>query len=152
MPRLTKQQIFALFVLFIFVGSSAAFALLNVIPITKPKPQLVFDRPLSNAEEAPFLQQNKVIMKFFYSPECPACATMEPVVDQLVAEFAGSLIVEKINIEEWPDETAAFEITAVPTFYLKGWTVDRVVGEANIDELFSRICELFFEPIDICIT
>lgn len=150
MSKIYKNKIFVLVVLILFVGSSFAFALVNVFPEEK-KASYVFDTPLSNQDEAVFLQQNKVVMKFFYSPTCPICENMDPVVDELVNEFGGSLIVEKISVVDYADFATQMDVERVPFFHIKGKTVDTYTGEIDKEELFTKICNLYFEEIDVCL-
>lgn len=150
MKRDTKKQLIAVVVLLMFVGSSIAFALISTFGSTKPKEQFIFDKPLTNSEEAVFLQQNKVVMKFFFLTTCPVCKSMEPVVEELVQEFNGKLIVEMIDARKYRDEATQYNIENVPTFYIKGKTIDIFVGKMEKEELYNRICALYFEQIEEC--
>lgn len=74
MNREKKRQAIALFILFMFVGSSLAFAVISVTSEEKKEEVKTFyERPLENSEEAPFLQQNYVIVKYFWSGTCADC-------------------------------------------------------------------------------
>ncbi len=148
--KISKNQIFALFVLIIFVGSSAAFALMNVIEVTPQRQQLVFDGPLSNADEATFLQQNKVVAKYFWSENCTACPDANDTVDSLFNDFGGGLVIEKVDIGQWSDVAEMFEVTEVPVLYLKGSTIDRIDGSIDYNDAYEKICWLFFEPVEQC--
>lgn len=148
--HLKRNQLFALIILFIFLGSSAAFALLNVIPIQQPKQQLVFDQPLSNADEAKFLQQNKVVMKYFWSDNCTDCPATEATVKQLFQDFGGALVVESIDVDRWPEAATELDVTTVPTIYLKGYTIERITTDITYDGTYRTICGLFFNQIEAC--
>lgn len=152
MVHITKQQIFVLFVLLMFLGSSAAFAFMNVIEVNPPKQQLVFDGPLSNADEAVFLRQNKVVAKYFWSENCTACPEAEDTVDSLFNDLAGGLVVEKVDVDKWPEAAEAFQVTELPALDLKGNTIERFDGNFTYDEAYSAICDLFFQPVDQCLT
>ena len=54
----------------------------------------------------------------FWSPNCMHCKKMAPVVDGLAAEFAGRLLVAKVNILENDVKPAEFGVTGVPAFFL----------------------------------
>ncbi len=54
----------------------------------------------------------------FYTPTCPPCRMVAPVLEQIAAEQAGKLKIVKIDASEDQDLAAEFGITAVPTFIL----------------------------------
>jgi thiol-disulfide isomerase/thioredoxin len=150
MNRERKKQIIALFILFMFVGSSLAFALMSVTGEEKPKGvQTVFDRPLENSEEAPFLQQNYVIVKYFWSDTCADCDLAEQALSSAKAELKDRLVVEKIKTEDWANYTTELSVPSVPYFYLKGQTI--VTGAfKDSDSLVRALCPLYFYTIEEC--
>ncbi|MFQ6009637.1 MAG: thioredoxin domain-containing protein [Candidatus Aenigmatarchaeota archaeon] len=154
MKKEAKQKMFVLFVLFMFLGSSAAFALLSAfVPSQEPRVQLVYEGPLSNAEEAQFFQQNKIILKFFYSDDCEACDDASLLVDDLFQRMKGNMVVERINTFDFPDEASRLGISEVPIFYFRGKTEKKLLGDATYDELLNTACDLFFEPKeDVCLS
>lgn len=149
--RETKRQIFALFILFMFVGSALAFALLSAFtPEEEKKVQLMYDRLLSNSEEAEFLQQNMVVIKFFYSEDCENCEEINNIINQVFQDLKGKMIIEKVDIYYYQEEAEILEVDSAPYLYLKGKTIDRVSGETTLEELTKKLCDLYFEPIDEC--
>ena len=134
-----------------FAGSSIAFAFISVIPTEEKKEelQLIYDRPLENIEEAPFLQKNYVIVKYFWSEDCPDCAAAEAILLETKTELKDKIVIEKIKIEDWPDIAEALNIESAPTFYLKGKSIT-VIQTLDQDELIRAICPLYFYYIDEC--
>jgi hypothetical protein len=150
MNREKKKQIIALFILFMFVGSSIAFAFISVTTEVKPQQvQTVYDRPLENAEEAPFLQQNYVIVKYFWSANCFDCDLSDRALAGAHSELNGTLVIERIKMEDWANYTAELGIKSAPTFYLKGKTIV-VTNTTNSDDLVRAICPLYFSYVDAC--
>lgn len=151
MKRETKRQLLALFILMMFAGSSIAFAFISVIPggEEKEEVQLVYDRPLENSEEAPFLQQNYVIVKYFWSDDCTDCDTAESILLTTKAELKDMLVIEKIKMEDWPDHARSLNVEEVPAFYLKGKSIV-TIQTLDQDELIKAICPLYFYYIDEC--
>lgn len=151
MNRETKKQVYALLVLFLFLGSSIAYALTYVFPTQqKPKNPYIFDAPLSQQEEAQYIQQNKVIMKFFYQQGCIYCEKMEPILEEIINELGNNLVTEKIDIRQYKETITQYDISGTPTIVLNGKTIDRIEGEATKEDLTSRICSLYFDPVDVC--
>ena len=151
MKRETKTQIYTLIVLFLFVGSGLAYAVAYVLPLPKPAEGIyVFDVPLSDAQEGYFIEQNKVVMKYFYSPTCLACRDMESIIEEVIEHLKENLITEKINIKEYSEVMSWFDIKTTPSFILKGKTIERYEDMLTKDELLNKICALYFEEIDEC--
>jgi thiol-disulfide isomerase/thioredoxin len=150
MKRETKKQAFAFFVLFMFVGSSLAFALLSSVDIEDTNVQYFISGPLENQEEAYYLQRNIVVMKYFFSDECLTCEDSLAVITAAAEHFNGRLLVELINIEEYPEEAELLEIEDVPTIYLKGNSVKTITDPITANELITETCFLFFAFVQEC--
>lgn len=151
MRKETKKQVFALFVLFTFLGSGIAFALLSAfIPEQEEKTPLMYDRMLSNSEEAEFLQKNMIVIRFFWTEDCSGCEEVNNIVNQVFQDLGGKMIVEKINIDDYAEEAEMLDIDSAPYLYLKGNTIERISGNTTIDELTKKLCDLYFEQIDEC--
>ncbi len=143
------RKFFALFVLFMFLGSGVAFSVLSAFP-KEEKPTLVFNGPLPREEEGKLISRNIVVVVEFYSPDCSDCARMESDLMELVARFSGSLVLERVDVSLYP-ELAEYEgIEAVPTLILKGKTIKRIEGLVSKDRLIESICSLYFNPVPAC--
>jgi thioredoxin-like negative regulator of GroEL len=55
-----------------------------------------------------------------------------PIVERLVADFAGRLKVTKLNVDENPRTAAMFQVQGIPTLLIfrNGKVADRIVGAA----------------------
>lgn len=150
MKREKKKQLIAFFILFMFVGSSLAFAVISVTGEEKKEEVKTFyERPLENSEEAPFLQQNYVIVKYFWSDVCADCDLAEKALNDAGTELKGKLVIEKIKTEDWANYTSEIGVPSVPYFYLKGQTV--VTGAfTDSDDLVRALCPLYFFNIEEC--
>ncbi len=54
----------------------------------------------------------------FYTPTCPPCRAMAPLLDQIANERGEKLKVVKIDASTEPGLASEFNIRAVPTFVL----------------------------------
>lgn len=78
------------------------------------------------------LNSDKPVIVDFWAQWCRPCVAMAPSLDQLSGEFAGQLIIAKVNIEEGENEKLAeqLNVRGFPSliFFHKGQEVKRVVG------------------------
>ncbi len=145
MKKEKQRQAFAIFVLLMFLGSSIAFAVLSLVPI-KEEVQLLYERPLSEQEEAALLQKNIVIAQFFYNDDCKECESVDFILQDLVEEFQGLFVEERINVYDYPQ----FDIVSFPTIVLKGKTLDMIEENVTQEELKERICNLYSQLPTAC--
>ena len=68
--------------------------------------------------EAEVLKSSTPVLIDFYATWCGPCKMMAPVIDEVAEDYAGKLKVVKIDVDESPEATAAFGVTAMPTFVL----------------------------------
>ena len=154
MARLRRQQVYAIFMLVMLFGAwIVASALMSVVDVGQQTQQLVFYQPLTNADEAIFLKQNMVILKYFWSADCATCNETDTMVDTLFQDFnqnSQRLVIEKIDIDQLPDAVDAFSVSGVPEIQIKGYTEDYFDGNVTYEDAYSRVCALFFEPVEEC--
>lgn len=72
----------------------------------------------------------------FWAPWCGPCKTLSPTLDQLSENVPGVTIV-KINVDEYPEAAAEFDVMGVPTLILlnDGKEVGRKKGNQSLDTL-----------------
>ncbi len=70
----------------------------------------------------------------FTAPWCPACQSMEPVVQRLVDE---NIPVRQIPVDDYQELAAQAEVTHLPSFVLviDGRILNRTIGEQSIEQL-----------------
>jgi thioredoxin 1 len=66
----------------------------------------------------------------YWAEWCPPCKMIAPVLDEIAAEYAGQLVVAKINSDENPATTTANRVLGIPTMqvYRGGELVNVIVG------------------------
>jgi thioredoxin 1 len=66
----------------------------------------------------------------FWAPWCGPCRMVAPILEDLAGEFAGKLLVAKVNTDEHSQYAQRFGVQGIPTliFFAGGHEVDRVVG------------------------
>lgn len=80
----------------------------------------------------------------FYSPTCGPCRMVAPIVETLAQEYAGRLLVFKLDTSTQQMTAARFQIRGVPTllFFENGQMVDQVVGAVPRSEIEQRIKQM----------
>lgn len=132
-----------------FVGSGFAYALAYMIPSSTPQQQLYFNEPLEDSDEAPFLQQNFVIVRLFYTEEQEESTQAIETINELFQDLGGKIVVEFIDVDLYDDYSDRFDFTETPFVYLKGNSIDKIYDIEYFD-LQERICDLYFEEISEC--
>jgi thioredoxin 2 len=61
---------------------------------------------------------------------CGPCRAVAPVIDELAHDYAGRLVVGKLDVDANPATAGRFEIRSIPTLLILrgGQVVDRIVG------------------------
>jgi thioredoxin 1 len=80
--------------------------------------------------EGDVLQSQSPVLVDFSATWCGPCKMMNPVVEQLAAEYGERLVVGKVDVDESPDLAARYQVMGVPTLavFEGGQLVDRLVG------------------------
>ena len=72
---------------------------------------------------------------------CPPCRMLEPVLEELVDDYAGRVKVGSVNVDNCRDTAGKFGIMSVPTiiFFKDGQEVDRIIGYKPKDAFKTKI-------------
>ena len=80
--------------------------------------------------EAKVLQSPTPVVVDFWAEWCPPCKQIAPSLEKISNDYAGKLIVAKVNTDENPECVQQFEVSGIPTmlFVAGGKVVYRQVG------------------------
>jgi thioredoxin len=98
--------------------------------------------PLTDATFHQQVEQASLpVLVDFFSPTCGPCRSIAPVIDALAAQYAGRLMVFKIDTSSQQLNAGRFGIRGVPTllFFDGGQMVDQLVGAVPQAEIQARI-------------
>ena len=82
------------------------------------------------------LKSEKPVLVDFWATWCAPCKMMGPVVEEL-AQRHPEIEVAKVNVDESPEQAAAYRIAAIPALKLfkNGVVVNSSMGFTPIEEL-----------------
>lgn len=85
-----------------------------------------------------------VIMVDMYSPTCPHCQKIGPVISELAKEIQGKYKVGKINVLAYSSIGTKYEIESVPAllFFKDGKEVKRLIGEQTKEKMLATLEEV----------
>ena len=76
------------------------------------------------------LESEQPVLVDFTAAWCPPCKALAPILDELADEYAGSLRVVKVDVDENPSTARRFDVRSMPTLVLlrDGAEVKRLIG------------------------
>ena len=81
----------------------------------------------------------------FWAPWCGPCRMMEPVLEEIAAEYKGKVSVGKLNVDDNPDTAMRFDVMSIPTLLVvvNGQVAKKLVGampkKKLVDELAAFV-------------
>lgn len=82
----------------------------------------------------------------FWAPWCGPCRMVAPILDKIAKEYAGKLVVAKVNTDEDSEWAVKYGVQGIPTmlFVADGKIVHRQVG-ALPEAMLRQVVEQFLE-------
>jgi thioredoxin 1 len=66
----------------------------------------------------------------FWAAWCGPCQSLAPTIEELARDYAGKILVGKLNVDENPQTAECFQVFSIPTMLImkNGEEIDRIVG------------------------
>jgi thioredoxin 1 len=76
------------------------------------------------------VESSAIALVDFWAQWCGPCRNMHKVLEEIDVEYAHTLKMYKVNIDECPDVATDYQIMSIPTFilFVGGQMIDRKVG------------------------
>jgi thioredoxin len=99
------------------------------------------------AFEKTVLQSQIPAIVDFWAPWCGPCRMVAPTLDKLAKEYAGKLLVAKVNTDENPEWANKYGVQGIPTmlFVAGGKIIHRQVGalsEPDLRDVVSQFLDV----------
>lgn len=113
----------------------------------------MFNEPIkiTDAEfEDTVLKNELPVVVDFWAPWCGPCKMVGPILDKLAVEFAGKVVIAKVNTDEDQKYAMQYGVQGIPTmiFVNDGKLIHRQVGalpEPMLRDLFEQFINLTSE-------
>jgi thioredoxin 1 len=82
----------------------------------------------ANFEET--IKKNSLVLVDFWAGWCGPCRALASTIEELAKEYAGKLLVAKVDVDENPNTSEQFQVSSIPTVVLlkNCCEVDRIIG------------------------
>ncbi|HAY84617.1 MAG TPA: thioredoxin [Chloroflexi bacterium] len=100
--------------------------------------------------EEKVLKSELPVVVDFWAPWCGPCRMVAPVLDKLAVEFAGKVLIAKVNTDENQQYMMQYGVQGIPTmiFVIDGKLIHRQVGalpEPTLRDLFEQFVNIATE-------
>lgn len=87
------------------------------------------------------MQSEKTVLIDFWAGWCGPCRMLAPIIDEIAEEYADTVTVGKINVDEQPQLAAAFGVENIPTLiaFKNGVPLGALVGLQTKESVIDLI-------------
>ncbi len=87
------------------------------------------------------LDSDKPVLVDFWAAWCSPCRMVAPIVEELSTEYAGRVVVGKLNVDEHGPVASQYGIMSIPTLgvFKGGKMVDKIIGFRSKADLVKML-------------
>ena len=91
--------------------------------------------------ESKVIESNKPVLVDFWAPWCGPCQMISPFIDRIAEEFAGEVLVVKMNIDENREIPSGLGVRSIPYLltFKDGELIDTIVGAPDPQKLIDMV-------------
>lgn len=98
---------------------------------------IIMAKNLTKADfEKEVMHASGVVLVDFWAAWCGPCRMVAPIIDEIAEEYAGKLIVGKVNVDEESALASEYAVVSIPTIIIfkDGKQVEKLVGARSFDD------------------
>lgn len=83
-----------------------------------------------NEENFDSVTKDGVVLVDFWATWCGPCKMLSPIIDEIASEYAGKVVVGKVDVDENAEIARKYGIMAIPTIFIfnNGEIVEKITG------------------------
>jgi thioredoxin 1 len=88
---------------------------------------------LTDANFDETIQKNPLVLVDFWAGWCGPCRALAPTIEELAKEFAGKVLIAKLEVDENPVTAEKFNVSSIPTVVILKdcCEVEKIIGLCN---------------------
>ena len=96
---------------------------------------------VSDGDLASTVKAHPLVLVDVWAPWCGPCRHLEPIIKELARDMAGRVVFAKLNSDENPRTTQAFQVQAIPTMLIfrDGKLVEQLIGVHPKGDIVARL-------------
>ena len=102
----------------------------KLVELKEKKLEMTVEHVLTDSNFNEIVNKHSLALIDCWAPWCGPCLALAPTIEKLAEEYAGKVLVGKLNVDENPRTAERFQIFSIPTMLImkNGKEVDRIVG------------------------